>query len=176
MSKYAKEVNRYLLYIQKGDETKIKDLFDLTANHLKGMVNVYLNNKNDCEDVVIETFERVIRYIRSFNKNQDGYNWICTIARNIIRDHNIDEEFCESLDKADKADLLPDEKEIIDTKIDIYYATKNFDDINKEIFRRRFYFNETLEEIGKALGLCKSAVHKRIQNILKEIENYFKDR
>lgn len=88
MSQYKRIVNKLLLHIKSGDKEKINDLFKLTFDHIKIIAITNLFNKNDYEDVVEESFLRIIKYIGSFNHLKDGYNWICKIVENVAKDFN----------------------------------------------------------------------------------------
>ncbi len=176
MSKYAKEVNKYLSRMQNGDLSQIEGLYELTANHLREVVNAYIKNEADCDDVVIETFLRVKQYIHSFNPKQDGYNWMCTIARNLVRMFNKKEVEVQYLGELKGDEIATDSFiEQTDTKIDLFLATQNLDETNKAIFHKRFYMGETLDEIARELGMTKAAVYKRLKRIAKEIEKHYKN-
>lgn len=86
MSKFAKEVNRYLIKIKCGDRSQeaLKKLYDVTSNHLQIVAKVYLRNKSYADDVVIETFQKAFLYIDSFDETQDGYNWLCNFLIRLI--------------------------------------------------------------------------------------------
>ncbi len=173
MSKYAKEVNLCLLNIRKGDESAMTTLFDLTANHLKAMVKGYLVNKIYLDDVVLETYERVLSYINSFNPELDGYNWMCGIAKNLAYSYNGKETPTYDID------LLKDDKEYkdwldnLETKIDLSLVIKELDDIDKNILFLRIYMQESLKEIALKLGVSKVAVHKRLKRIYRTIREKY---
>ena len=88
MSKYRHRINALLLEIKNGDISKVAELYEETYNHLIVIALINLNNKNDSEDVLHETYCRVIEYIHSFNALKDGYNWLCRIVQNVARDFN----------------------------------------------------------------------------------------
>ncbi len=173
MSKYAKEVNLCLLNIRKGDESAMTTLFDLTANHLKAMVKGYLVNKIYLDDVVLETYERVLSYINSFNPELDGYNWMCGIAKNLAYFYNGKETLTYDMDllKVDKEHN--DWIDKLETKIDLSQVIKYLDDKDKYILYLRVYRQESLNEIALKLGISKTAVHKRLKRIYKIIREKY---
>lgn len=124
MSKYAKEVNECLISIQKGDQSEIKTLINITSNHLKAMIKGYLVNKIFLNDVLFETYERVLLYIKSFNPLLDGYNWMCRIAKNLSYAYNKDEMPTENIDDLNEEIIPTDWQESIETKIDLELAIK----------------------------------------------------
>jgi RNA polymerase sigma-70 factor, ECF subfamily len=73
------------IYI-KGDE---KALEILISRHLKSLYNFvygYVGNKQEAEDVVQETFVKIWRSIKKFDKKKKFKTWIFRIARNTAID------------------------------------------------------------------------------------------
>lgn len=173
MSRYVKEVNMCLLRIQAGDESAMTSLYNITANHLKAMIKGYLKNKLFLDDVLLETYERVFLYINSFNPKLDGYNWMCSIAKNLAYAYNNEEIPTVDIDLL-KGEVVPDDwLEALETQMNLSLVMKYFDDIDKKVLYLRHYTQESLSEIAKKIGVSKTAVHKRLKNIYKIIrENY----
>ncbi len=173
MSKYAKEVNKCLLSIRDGNKSAMTTLFDLTANHLKVIVKGYLFNKIYLDDVVLETYERVLSYIDSFKPELDGYNWMCTIAKNLAYSYNNKELPTCEINSTNYNVAYDDWLNNLEMQMDLSLATKDFDEVDKKILYLRFYFEKSLNEIAQELGCSKVAVHKRLQKICKLIrKNY----
>ncbi len=80
MSNFRREINLLLSGIKCGDKTKLKILFSTTYNHLKVIAYKYAINKNDIEDILIESYIKIFKYINSFDMSKDGYNWLCKIV------------------------------------------------------------------------------------------------
>ncbi len=40
------------------------------------------------EDIVMETYERVMKYISSDKDEQDGYNWLCKLQKQVAYAYN----------------------------------------------------------------------------------------
>lgn len=66
------------------------------------------------------------------------------------------------------------ENENMEDSIDLFTAMKDVDDVDKEILRMRFYEDMTLEDIGKEIGITKTAVCKRVKRILRGMSKHFK--
>lgn len=163
----AKEVNAYLLKIKQGDKSQIGPLFEMTTLHLRNVAQFYLADKNSANDVVSETFVRIMKYINTYDIDQDGYNWMCKIAQNVAYDFNkkdardaaSERRFARDNDNSDDDDDL-DRIEFLSV-IDVLNDTDQF------IAYKRFVEKETLEEIGLALNISKVAIHQRIKKIKK---------
>lgn len=174
MSRYAKEVNKYLVAIKNGDKSKYQPLFDLTANHLLGVAAYYLNDRSYCEDVVSIVFEKIFKYIDTFKEGYDAYNWICKIAENTARDIN------EALkDEVALSNLIPiyyrEIDEIVyDESLDVTLAIDKLDSVDKEIVYGYYFFDKTYQTIADELNLSKSTVKKRMNKILIKLKDFLK--
>ena len=172
MSRYAKEVNRYLSKIKHGDTAQLKALFDLTANHLRIVAKVYLFNKSYADDVLIDVYQKAIRYIDSFDEKQDGYNWLCKITQRIAYTYNDKNNIFDSSISLEETQLSIDPLTPINDKIDLYAALNNLDEESKKIIIMYYFLGYTLEQIGQEFGTGKATIYKKIQKILKRLKNF----
>lgn len=170
MSVYAKEVNKYLIAIKNGDESKFKPLYDLIANHIKGVARYYLNDKSYCDDVTIEVFQKIFLYINSYDENRDGYNWLCRIAQNIAYSYN--EKYAHELNKTEiaAAATLADIEKNTEEKLDLFRAIDNLDPDSREVIYLHFFLGNSFKEIGDKLNLSKAGVKKRIDKSLAKLK------
>ena len=175
MSRYSKEVNRYLVGIKKGHTAQFKELFDLTYNHLCVVAKTYLLDKSHCDDVVMDTYDRALRYINSFKEGQDGYNWLCRIAQRSAYSFNKSEKNYFGSLPIDDLSLTYDERALTDDKVELSCALDKLDEQSKKIVLRYYYLGETFEEIGREMGMTKSGVNKRLKKILKELKKFLND-
>ena len=76
------KINRYLTSIKKGTLSSLTKLFKYTYSNLYCVAFAYVRNKNDVEDVLSHVYENAVRYIHTFDKTMNGYNWLYTIVKN----------------------------------------------------------------------------------------------
>lgn len=174
MSKYTKEINALLKKIQNNDSNALKLLIDATSNHLEKVAYLYLKNKTKVQDVIVDVYERVWRYIDAFDAERDGYNWLCGIVKNTAYTYNRQES--ERFDRQEVEETVIDERADFDRlieEIDLHGALEDLQKEECEILMRRFYYGESLREIGRAMGCSKTIVHKRLRNILKKIKKSY---
>ena len=88
MSFYKREVNLILLAIKKGNVERRADLIEITHKPLRRIAKRYLINKSNILDVIQSSYLRVFQYIKSFDKDKDGYNWLCKIVQHVAYDFN----------------------------------------------------------------------------------------
>lgn len=174
MSKYAKEVNKYLVAIKKGDKSKYQPLFDLIANHLLGVAAYYLKDKSYCEDVVSIVFAKIFKYIHTYKEGHDAYNWICRITENTAHDINDalkDEVALDSLIPTYNREI---DETIYDENLDVTMAIDKLEPIDKEIVYGYYFFDKTYQQIAKELNIAKSTVKRRMENILIKLKDFLK--
>ncbi|MCH5148784.1 MAG: RNA polymerase sigma factor [Clostridiales bacterium] len=174
MSRYAKEVNKYLVAIKKGDKTKYQPLFDLTANHLLGVAAYYLKDRSYCEDVVSIVFEKIFKYIDTYQEGHDAFNWICKIAENTARDINDTYKVEVALDNQIASYNRETDEAVYDENLDITSAIDKLDSIDREIVYGYYFFDKTYQKIAEELNLAKSTVKKRMDKILIKLKDFLK--
>lgn len=175
MSDYSKEVNRCLSGVKRGKAGCFEKLFELTANHLRYIALKHICDKSLVDDVVSETYVRVMKYIYSYDGNISGLAWLYKIVKNVCMDMNDKEKRERDIIAMETAAALDiSENENMEDSIDLFTAMKDVDDVDKEILRMRFYEDMTLEDIGKEIGITKTVVCKRVKRILRGMSKHFK--
>lgn len=177
MSRYAKDVNKYLVAIKKGDKSKFQQLFDLTANHLLGVAVYYLHDRSYCEDVVSTVYEKIFKYIHTYNEGGDGYNWMCKIVKttaydvnNALRDEIPLENVLPSYGSR-IAELVYDVS-AYDEHLDLTIAIDKLAPIDREMIYSYYYFDRPYQKIAQEMNLTKSTVKKRMDKILKQLKKF----
>ena len=169
MSILRTDVNKILIRIKKGEEESKNVLFRKTYNHLKCVAYPYVRNKANLEDVVIESYLRIYKYVNSFDCKQDGYNWMCKITQNVARDWDKDEPQEISLQEVGQNSQVLEMEEMIALKDEVERLLRPYGERDRKMIYFRFFENKTIEEIAQDLQMGKSNVHKRISKILQEI-------
>lgn len=176
MSRYGKEVNKCLKKVQKGDKTQMGQLFELTANHLRGVAFMYLSDKSYCDDVVSDAYCKVMQYIDSFDPKQDGYNWLCKITERTAYEYNdiVNEDRNHTVN-LDEAFGVGVEDKVADAKIEIFTAMEKLPAADRQILYDYFYLRMTYDEIAAKNGMAKSAVYKKAKKSFEILKKYLKN-
>ena len=169
MSKYRNEINSILSDIQKGDTSKQQILLDKTVNFLRIIALKYALDKNDYEDILIEAYLRIFKYINSFNIKKDGYNWMCRIVQNVAYDFNSQTVSNLPLTELTFSSIIGDEIDKFIAKDELFSIICNLSAQEQNLIYLRFYEGLTYLEIAKMLNSRKSTVHKQINTILKKL-------
>lgn len=172
MSKYDKDVNRLLKAIKKGDTSKFDQLFECTANHLVGVARYYLVNKSYHDDVVADVYERILKYIHSYDESQDGYNWMCKITENVAHDYNEIYSKELALSELDSNQRAGADLRFDDAYLDLSRAFDTLDPDSRELLYQHFFFDRSYGELAKEYKVTKNAIKKRVDRILNKIRKF----
>ena len=169
MSYLGKEVNRLLKGIKQGNNSLRNELYIVTINFLRVVAWGYAFNKDDIEDILMETFLRVFKSISTFDSKKDGYNWMCKILQNVAYDYNrrngetveFEEEFY-SFENFEFDELLD--------KDQVGRAILKLSRDEQHLIYLYFYKCLTFRQIAHKIGGKKSTIHHNVKQILEEIE------
>lgn len=177
MSKYGKQVNKLLDKISKGDDSAFKELFDFTANHLRAFALVLLDNKNDIDNVILDTFERVFLYVKSSEK-RDGYNWMCQITKHVAIDYNKRQKeiVADTLQEISENVPMTDDHKGMFNKTLVDEIFSGLSDEEKQLLDMRYFLDLTYDEIAKRLSIkSRFIVRDQIEKIIKKLKEKYQD-
>ncbi len=75
-------INALLLQIKKGKKQAMQDLYEQTRRGVFAFILPYLHDTQLTEDVMQDTYIKVMDNIHQYQLTTNGMNWILTIARN----------------------------------------------------------------------------------------------
>jgi RNA polymerase sigma-70 factor (ECF subfamily) len=126
----------------------------------------------EAEDVTSETFERALRYRKSFDPRRgDAVAWLLGIARRCIADAALKREL--------PTDDVPEtategDAERAHTRLELAAALARLDDRERELIALRYGADLTARQIGEVLELKTNAVevalHRALAKLRAELE------
>jgi RNA polymerase sigma factor (sigma-70 family) len=126
------------------------------------------------EDLVAETFERVLRSRNRFDPRRGSEkNWIYTIAVNLVRDQarkrTVETRALERV--GGEPSHEPDDGGIgaIDDRDALAHALDTLSDDEREAIALRFGADAKVRDVARMVGESESAVEKRIQRGLQKL-------
>lgn len=173
MDKLVNKINELILRISKGDDHALDELFSLTKRMLLFMARKYLYDKSYAEDVLIETYYKIVKYSSSFDKNKNGLNWIFKILHNeAINFNRKNNSFCEC--KLDD-NICPIEcvDELLD-KIVVRDALLELTDEEKTILYWRYWEGLDIKTIADKTNKPLSSTFDEIKRIQKKLHRILK--
>ena len=158
--------------LKRGREEAYRQLIEEYGNKLLRTCYLILNDREEAEDVVQETFIKVFNKIDTFKEKSGLYTWIYAIALNLSRDR-----------MRTKQDMLELKDEWIGNDDVELHVEINIDreQLRKEIFEMNslykevlvlFYFEElSIKEISNLLNEKEGTIKSKLsrgRNMLKE--------
>jgi RNA polymerase sigma-70 factor, ECF subfamily len=149
-------------------------LFEAHAESLFAFLVYRTGDRQLAEDLVADTFERVLRTRVRFDPRRGSEkNWVYSIAINLVRDEarrrGVEARAMERVGAHE--DRLPEDGAIasVDDRDALAHALSELSDEEREAISLRFGSDLKLREIARVLGESESAVEKRISRGLKKL-------
>lgn len=181
--------NRLARLALKGDQQAFAELVDLYQDKLYHMAYRMLNNRQEAEDVVQDTFLRVYKNLDRFDESLKFSTWIYRIATNLCIDrlrkrkpsYSLDAE-SQEYEGLDGYSMIPSdnrtpESELIlsDTQRIIHQAMESLPAKYKTVMKLRYIQDMSLQEVGDILDLpvttIKTRVHRGREFLRKKLEH-----
>ena len=171
-----RRINYLILLIAEGDESALEELSRLVSGRMLSIATSILRDRGLAEEVVQDSFVRVIYNARSFKPDTNGYAWICKITQNLalntlrrerrIATVNIDE--CFSLATND------DVFETSATHLILKQAMETLTPLERWILYQKYFMDLTVREIAQTVNKSKSAVQRALTSAEEKVRNFFK--
>lgn len=170
----------------EGSETAYRELIELYQGRLFSVIFKILGTQTEAEDVVQDVFVKVLRNIRSFNRQSALYTWLYRIAVNAAVDYKkkfkpqgvlsiyqSDGNAWELPSNAEKPDAKPQREEMAEL---LKGALDQLSDKHKTILILREFEGLSYTDIAEVLSCSKGTVESRLfraRNRLREkMEKY----
>ncbi len=173
MDDLVKKVNKLIKQIARGKLNALDNLYLLTAKMLLFMAKKYLFDECCAEDLVSDTYLKVVKGATKFDETQNGLNWIYKILRNGAMDYNrrgaraadyLENRFPPEFENAD--DFL--------TAILIKDGLAQLSDTEKQIIYLRYFEGLRLKEIALRIEKPVSTTSDMIERTLKKLRKLLK--
>lgn len=165
------DINKYLKRMKNG-QGGLEELFKAVSGRVRYIAYKYLTDKSLAGDVVMNTFEKIIKNIDSFDETQSGSAWIGKIAQNEAYALNLAEakhEHEQLDDISDTVACTADNQSSPEFTLDFYNALKRIDPTDAQIIECRIIYGDTFQQIADATGMPVGSVFRRYHQALKKI-------
>lgn len=167
-------INIYLALIANGDESSLSDLYQLVGGRLMSVALGIMRDRELAEDVLHDSFIKIVKYSRKFTLNTNGYAWLCKIVRNTALNKIKSEKLRQGEDIDNILDLT-DGKDLYNDSIvvgEVREALKCLSSRERTIIWLKYYNDMTVRDIASELNMSKSTV----QDCIKAAENKLREK
>jgi RNA polymerase sigma factor (sigma-70 family) len=149
-------------------------LFEEHAERLFSFLAYRTGNRALAEDLLSETFERVLRSKRRFDPRLGSERrWLYTIALNLLRDHarrqTREERALRDFSAGAPAEELDVRLGTVEHRDELYRALATLSEDEREALALRFGADLKLRDVAGVLGEGESAVEGRIYRALAKL-------
>ncbi len=159
-------------YVKQGDSHSLNLLVERHHRPLLGyLFRMTAGNKTLAEDLVQETFLKMLRSIGQYHSGRPFKPWLYAIATNLARDHYKKAEVRQSVSVPDETlemmgtnwtNLLEDEIFARDEQQQVSQAVMNLPQAQRETLILRYYQELSLSEIALVLNIPVGTVKSRL--------------
>lgn len=158
-----------------------QDAFEMLVTRYHGPLLSYISNqlqdRQKAQDIVQETFVRLIRHYRQQGALEHVRSWLYRVALNQCKDYwkssvyrsegLAGEEFPERSDPSAGAEELLERQE---TSMEIAASLESLPAVQKNVVSLRFFHDMKLQEISELLDLPLSTVKTHLYNGLRKLK------
>ena len=149
-------------------------LFEVHAQSLFAFLVYRTGDRVLAEDLVADTFERVLRARKRFDPRKGSEkNWIFAIALNLLRDQarkrNVESRALERVGAEPDADRYDGGFATIDERDALGRALEMLSEDEREAIALRFGADVKIRDVARVVGDSESAVEKRIERGLQKL-------
>jgi RNA polymerase sigma factor (sigma-70 family) len=151
-------------------------LFEEHAERLFSFLVYRTGNRTLAEDLMSETFERVLRSRQRFDPRRGSERrWLYTIALNLLRDHARRRTHEERVLRTVGAGSLADEPDAgmaaVEHRDELHRALATLSEGEREVLALRFGADLKLRDVARVVGDGESAVEGRIYRALRKLRD-----
>jgi len=158
------QINIWIVQISQGDISALEGLSRLISARMLSVAVSIVKNRASAEDVVQESFVKILRNAHKFSVGTNGYAWICKIvqnqALNTLRSEkrfsaaNIDDYF----DISAGLDIAEDSV----AKLTLKNALCALDPLEKRLIYEKYFMDYTVRDSAESVGKSKSTVQRML--------------
>lgn len=164
----------------KGQTHRLADLYERYRDPVFGFLwNQTGANRQLSEDVLQDTFEKILKYKSSFNSNRASFKaWIFTIARNALNDHHKKQRPTQALNSVSQPSITADSVtqwlDLEDTQTALQKALKKLKPQQREMLDLAWNRQLKYKEIAAITATSESNVKVNIHRAVKQLRTTLK--
>lgn len=170
--------------IQAGRQDLIAELVHQHSDRLFAIIRCMVQSHSTAEDILQNTWVRVIRKFHQYDPSQPFVPWLTQIAINCCRDHWRRErlrQFWRLSSHSEKSKVIDsylaaESQEAVDEQIEVSKALATLSPKLREVIVLKFYSGFTHDEIAEVLRVPSGTVKSRLSYALFNLRKYFETR
>ena len=169
-------INKLIVQISKGDDNALDRLSCLISARMLAIAMSVVKNKAVAEEVVQESFIRIVKSAHLFVPNTNGYAWICKLTQNLALNALRKEKRYRSVNMDDCFDIASDDNVAAESsaRVLLKAAMETLSEVERSVVYQKYFMDFTVRDSASSLGKSKSAVQRAVSSAEEKIKNYLK--
>lgn len=160
--------------LKRGDPRALEQIYDAHVDSLYSFVFYRVGRDSSlAEDVVQETFAKALKRLDDYDADRGSINsWLCTLSRNVIRDHlrahrraaelanmweRVDETLAQVFEALEQAPLSDEVLAREETRDLVNMTIANLPDHYRQALRQKYVEGDSVGELAKRLSVSEDA-------------------
>ncbi|WP_436865194.1 RNA polymerase sigma factor [Bacillus fungorum] len=165
--------------VTNNDYEKMEELYELYEQKIYYVAYSILNNIQQAEDAVQETFITLYKNLEKLHRlrTEELKRYILRVAKNKAidsyrknkRHETFLEEYEKSIEAVDENIEEWEKRKMSEVQIDT--LLKELNESNRQVFKYKVFYNLTYQEISSVMGITEANVRKRFERARKRVQN-----
>ncbi len=152
----------------EGDRDALNGLIDRYSGRLYAYLVRYLRSVEDAEDALQETWIRVARSARKFDRSKSFRSWVYAIATNLGRDQFRRQSSQRSaLSRMEAAESIPKEERL--QSLEVRTEIESLPALQREVVLLRYFEGMDEGEMASCLGIARGTVKSRLHSAIARL-------
>lgn len=157
-----KQIGALIEMTASGNIAAAEELARLVSARMLSVARSIVHNRERAEDIVQDSFVRIIEGAHKFKPGTNGYAWICKIVQNTALNElrreraTVDIEECFYLESGDDTEARSTSTH------DVQAAMSVLDGTERLLIYQKYFMDFTVRDSSKSTGLSKSTVARKI--------------
>jgi RNA polymerase sigma-70 factor, ECF subfamily len=163
-----------VIRLSQGDETALQDLYERLSRQVFSLALQILQNRQDAEEVLQDTFVKLVNHNGFHPHLGSARAYIYTIARNEclmrLRAKGSRPRLSD-LDIYDPSSSLESKARDHDTHLTVQQALEKLESLDAKLLQASFYWGYTHDELAAQTGLPLGTVKSRVRRALLKLRD-----
>ena len=175
-----------MIQYQKGNVRAFEILLERHRKPVYNFIFRFVRSRETAEDLLQDTFLRVIKGAANYKRKAKFTTWLYTIARNLCVDHSrrkkhrkhpsLDQPMTKSEESGTLLDVVPGKEMASDRKavsrqlhMTMHNAIANLSVEQREVFLMREFLSMPFKQIAEVVGVPENTVKSRMRYALEKL-------
>ncbi len=160
----------YIDYLIEKDDKAFEVIYENTKKGVFSMILSIVNNKAATEDLMQDTYMKMIQKIKQYKKGKNFYAWLLQIAKNTALDYYRKEKRVSVIDPQEH-DYMFDKEYNDSNNYAVYDMIKNLDEEEKQVILLRIVSDMKFKDIAKSIDKPLGTALWIYNKALKKLQN-----